>query len=282
MEQATDLLGALAMEEVGPGRLRAVNMATHQSGGVVFGGQILAQVVSATLAADPAKVVKTAHVVFARPATIGEPLEFALEVVQSGRSFTSVETTVWQGDRTCARALLLLHAPDPDFFRHARPMPAVGGPEDGEPSTDGFPGRELRVVQAPGGLDDPEPMLRAWVRFPDAPEDPRTDQGVLAYTAGASVLTTIMQGHPEVSTEGAHASLSVGIMTATVTFHEQVPAREWVLLAVDSPYAGLGRTYGRGDVFGRDGRLVASFTQDGMVRPFDQSKASKVGVGART
>jgi acyl-CoA thioesterase len=245
----------------------------------VFGAQLLAQVVRAAAELDPAKVVKSAHLVFARPAVVHEPVEVQLAPVQSGRSFASLDVTVHQGDKVCVRALVLLHAPDPDFLRHDRAMPDVPGPVEGAPSGDGFPGRELRVVQEP--IAGVEPRWAAWVRFPGAPDDVRTDQALLAYSAGASILTTVMQGHPEVSTDGAHLSMSVGIMTATVALHEPAAASEWVLVAVESPWAGQGRTYGRGDVFRQDGALVASFGQDGMVRPFDQSQAGKVKVGQR-
>jgi acyl-CoA thioesterase II len=60
-----------------------------------------------------------------------------------------------------------------------------------------------------------------------------------------------------------------------LTFHEPFSAGEWMLLAHEAPYAGRGRTYGRADVFTEDGRLVASFIQDGMVRTISADAANR-------
>jgi acyl-CoA thioesterase-2 len=277
-----DLVGALDLELIGTHRYRADNAATHQSGGVVFGGQLLGQLAAAAALTEPAKEVKTVQAVFARAAVVAAPLEVEVEVIQSGRSFASQHLTVWQGDKVCARALALLSAPDPDLIRHAPARPEVGGPEAAEPLEDGFPGREVRIL---GGADpagaSPGRQMYAWIRFPDAPAAPGTTLGLLAHNTAAFTLAGAMRAHPELSTAGAHSSLSVGIMTQSVTFHQIAPPSEWILVAIESTYAGQGRTYGRGDLFTEEGTLVASYTQDGMVRQFDQAQAAKVPSTAR-
>jgi acyl-CoA thioesterase len=282
----SDLTAALRLEPAGPGRYRADNAATHQSGGVVFGGQLLGQLAAAAVAeADVGKQLKTVQVVFARAAVVDAPIELGVEVIQSGRSFASQELAVWQSDKLCARGFALLSAPDPDLVRHGVTRPEVGGPEAAEPLDDGFPGREVRIVggEVPTGTDAPAgpPRMYVWIRFPDAPADPATAVGLLSHETAAFTLAAAMRAHPELSTEGAHASLSVGIMTQAVTFHEIASPSEWILVAVEGTYAGLGRTYGRGDLFTERGALVASFVQDGMVRLFDQSQAAKVPQTAR-
>ena len=70
-------------------------------------------------------------------------------------------------------------------------------------------------------------------------------------------------------------------MTQTVTFHEPAAPTDWQLVAIESPYAGQGRAYVRGDVFTEQGRLVGSFVQDGMIREFDQAQAAKVPSATR-
>ena len=59
----------------------------------------------------------------------------------------------------------------------------------------------------------------------------------------------------------------------TVTFHDPVPAGAWFLLDQGAPYAGRGRVYGRGDVFTEDGKLVASYVQDAMIRAFAKGRS---------
>jgi acyl-CoA thioesterase len=66
----------------------------------------------------------------------------------------------------------------------------------------------------------------------------------------------------------AHESLSTGVVTHTLTFHEAFDAADWHLVSNESSYAGGGRVYGTGRIHTVDGRLVASFVQDAFVRAF--------------
>jgi acyl-CoA thioesterase len=78
-----------------------------------------------------------------------------------------------------------------------------------------------------------------------------------------------MRPHRGVGQAQAHVTLSTGVISHTLTFHEPCPAHEWFLLSQRSPYAGHGRAYGRADVFRSDGVLAASFVQDAMIRPME-------------
>ena len=78
----------------------------------------------------------------------------------------------------------------------------------------------------------------------------------------------------------SHVSISTSVLSHTLTFHEPIDPGAWHLLAHESPYAGRGRTYGRANVFTEDGRLVASFVQDNMVR--DMPEAQRPAPGGRS
>ena len=132
---------------------------------------------------------------------------------------------------------------------------------------------EIRVV---GGVDisDPDAVgpaeLDVWTRFVGAPDDPAISQALLAFATDGFLIGTAMRPHPGVGQAQAHRTLSTGVISHTLTFHEPVSAGEWMLLSHRSPYAGRGRSYGRADVFQGDGRLVASFVQDAMIRPMPE------------
>ena len=119
------LVHALSLEATGPDRYRAHNVEAGH--GVVFGGQLLAQTVVAALIGHDDKSVKTVHTVFARGASPDADLEFTVDPMHAGRSFASSTVTVSQGDRLCARSLVLLSADEPDFIRHADPCPGGRG-----------------------------------------------------------------------------------------------------------------------------------------------------------
>lgn len=269
-----DILASYELESVGDGRFRAGNArSTH---GVVFGGQLLGQALLAAQAGHPGMPVKTLHAVFARAASFDADLDIDVEPVHAGRSFASSAVTIRQGDRTCVRAQVLLSADEPDCIRHADPAPQAAAPPD-DPDA-----RAEWAVQVVGDvdIDDPEAVgpaeLDVWTRFVGAPDDPALNQALLAFATDGFLIGTAMRPHAGVGQAQAHRTLSTGVISHTITFHEPVDAGAWNLLSHRSPYAGHGRCYGTANVFDAGGRLVASFVQDAMIRPRDPSSGGKL------
>jgi acyl-CoA thioesterase II len=233
---------------------------------VVFGGQLLAQIIMAAGGLAPGKEVKTVHAVFARAGTITQPIDIEVEPVHSGRTFASDTATVWQGDRLRARAQVLLHAPEPDLIRDEAPMPSEPSPEEGnEVGGSVFPGAEMRVVRGTGDSSPGPAELAFWTRYAEAPGDILSSQAILSWATNGLLIGTAMRPHG-LNLADAHRSISTGVISNTLTFHDHFDARDWLLLTHDIPYTGRGRVYGRGEVFTHDGRFVASFVQDAMVR----------------
>lgn len=263
------LADALALTEIGPGRYSAENDIRGERG-VVFGGQLIAQLIVAGATADPDKTVKSAHALFARPVMVDDDVELQVDVLQRGRTFASASTSLWQHDKERARALVLLSAEEPDLIRHHSPMPEVPGP-DGLPSSPRSD--DVRIV---GGVDINdatqvgEPSMQFWARHPDAGEDPAVGQGLLAHTSASLLIGTAMRPHEGVGQSAAHAAFSTGIIGHSMSFHEPFDATDWLLLAQTSTHAGRGRAYGTGEVFTRSGALVASYSQESMIRHFPE------------
>jgi acyl-CoA thioesterase len=268
------LVGTLDLEPVGPDRYRAGN--AEAGHGVIFGGQLLAQAVVAGLAGHDHKRVKTVHTVFARSGRPDAPVEISVDRMHDGRAFASSTVTIGQGERLCSRSLVLLSADEPDFIRHADPAPDAPGPGDAAPADDGEGAWQVRIA---GDVDinDPEAVgpadLDVWTRFVGAPDDPAVDQALLAFATDGFLIATAMRPHAGVGQAQAHVTVSTGVVSHTLTFHEPAPAGEWLLLSHHSPYAGRGRSYGTADVFRTDGALVASYVQDAMIRPLDQGRS---------
>jgi acyl-CoA thioesterase len=257
------ICGALDLEEVGEDRYRAVNVEAEHN--VVFGGQLMAQSLVAGARGHEGKVVKTLHTVFVRPGMPDQPMDVAVERVHAGRALASSTVTLSQGGKTCCRSMVLLNADEPDLIRHADDAPQLTrpgpGPENGE--------WQVEIV---GGVDisDPElvgpPTLDAWTRFDGAPGDAVVNQALLAFATDGFLIGTAMRPHAGVGQAQAHVTLSTGVLSHTLTFHEPFSAADWLLLAQRSTHAGHGRCYGTAQVFGPDGALVASFVQDAMIR----------------
>jgi acyl-CoA thioesterase-2 len=258
------IVAALSLEPAGEGRFRAGH--AEMGHGVVFGGQLLAQTLVAAAAGHEGKVPKTVHTVFARAASPDAPLDIVVEPVSAGRAFASSRVTIAQGDRVCTTSVVLLTADEPDLIRHAVGAPVVAGPAEG-----GDPGTWVVDVVDDVDVNDPDAVgpaeLDVWTRFDGAPDDPLVDQALLAFATDGFLIGTAMRPHAGVGQAQAHVTLSTGVIGHTLTFHEPAPAGDWLLLHHTSPYAGRGRSYGRADVFGGSGGLVASFVQDAMIRP---------------
>lgn len=273
-----ELIETLDLEKVGDNRYRGLNFGSGE--GVVFGGQILAQTIVAASRTSPEKEVKSIHVVFARGASASAPLEIDVEPMHEGRAFGSVTVTVRQGERLCTRALVLLNAPDPDLIRHAEPAPHLGGPEDAKPAVVEDSAWDLRIA---GGVDisDPDAVgpaeLFLWSRFGGGPFDLTTSQAMLAFASDGFLIGTAMRPHRGVGQALAHVSISTSVITHTLTFHEPFDAGRWLLLVHESPYAGRGRSYGRAHAFDEDGRLVASYVQENMIRDYPDGQRPPPG-----
>lgn len=263
--QVDSLIGALALEPTGENRFTAGSIEMGHA--VVFGGQLMAQSVVAALAGHGAKTVKTLHTVFARGAADDLPLDIEVEPVSNGRSIATSTVTIRQDGRICTRSMLLLSADEPDLIRHAEPGPALAPPPAGAGER---PGEwEIEVV---GEVDisDPDAVgpaeLDVWTRFAGAPEDRGINQALLSFATDGFLIGTAMRPHPGVGQSQAHKTLSTGVLTHTITFHEPFWVGDWLLLSHRSPYAGRGRSYGKAAVYRADGQLVGSYVQDNMIR----------------
>lgn len=237
---------------------------------VVFSGQLLAQMIMvSSAAAGGGKEVKSVHAVFARAGRYSAgPLTYHVDHMHAGRAWASDTVTAVQGDRLISRGLVLLNAVEPDLVRHAPPMPDVPGPDACEPGPAGavFPGCETRLVPGDGEASGP-PVIRVWVRGPGRYDSVAVNQAIVAWSQPGLIIGAALRPHADVvDMREAHRTISTGVIAHTTHFHDAVDAGEWLLFVHEGAYAGRGRVFGTGAVFGRDGGLVATFAQDSMAR----------------
>ncbi|GAA2737458.1 acyl-CoA thioesterase [Actinocorallia aurantiaca] len=239
---------------------------------VVDGSQILAQSIVAAGKAYADHTVRSVHAMFVSAARPDERLDFAVTAVRAGRSFAFVTVTASQRGQIRTTANVLLDRPQPDFIRHDRwTGPPVGGPENAHPSPMPLPGRELRLEDVRDRNDPDEvgpPVLDAWLHYDPVPERDDLRRALLAHFTGHLSISATMRPHPGVGTSQAHETLSTAPLAIAVNFHEPVRWDGWIRYHHESTYAGAGMSHVRGQVFTEDGRLIASFTQDAMIRAF--------------
>ncbi len=121
--------------------------------------------------------------------------------------------------------------------------------------------------------------LRAQLASAQAQRDDLA-KALLAHFTGHLSISTTMRAHAGIGTSQAHLTVSTAPMTVTVTFHEPVGWDGWLSYTHESTQVGAGMSYVRGQVHTEDGRLIASFTQEGMIRPL-RTTDSAVAATAR-
>jgi acyl-CoA thioesterase len=267
----------LRVEEIADGRYRVHHPAEDpEARNVVFSGQIMAQMIMACdHAVKGTKEVKSIHAIFARPGRYDEPMELQRETLHAGRAWGSETVTAWQGERLLARGLVLLNADEPDIIRHATSMPDVPPPDSLAPDPGSFvyADTEIRSVDDPkASAPDGSPALHFWMRHARSFDSVAAHQASLVWCEPGLLIALSMRPHADVvKPEDAHHTVSTGVIAHTAHFHERFDVSEWLLVSQQSSYAGRGRVNGSGSVFTEDGRLVATFEQDSMVRGIDRA-----------
>jgi acyl-CoA thioesterase-2 len=273
----SQIISAFELDRLGDSSFRGPSVGDERRP-VVFGGQIMGQMIVAASRANPDKTVKSLHLIFARAGTTNLPVDINLQPLHSGRAFASTSAIASQGDRNLSQGLLLLDAGDQDVIRHQVPEPPSTSPDEAPPVDQHDTGVDLRVVD---GVDlmttaaTGPAEVNVWVRFSGVPDDPAVHQALLSWYTDGFLIAAAMRPHEGIGQVQAHDTLSTGVIAHTLTFHEPCRADEWMLIANRSLHAGRGRTYGEGHVYAGDGRLVASFVQESMIRQFPEESVRK-------
>lgn len=242
--------------------------------GIVEGSQLLGQSIVAACREVPGRRVTSSSMVFMRVVDDREPYSFEVETLSSGRTFSTIAVQCVQRGRRAASGLVLLGEPGPDTIRHDPGPPDVPGPYDSVPFDMSVTGRDVRVVGATYSDHGPAPLgppsIDAWVRFRDLPDDPALHVGLITQFTGHMSIAAALRPHG-IGQEQAHTTLTTGPLAINVSFHAEVRADRWVLYRHLSTFAGEGMTHSECRIHDDNGRLVASFTVDAMVKAFEST-----------
>ena len=279
---ASDLVRLLDVQPGDDGHYTSTPYPTSRN--VVEGSHMLGQSIVAASKAVPGQRVTSAYMTYPRAAAFDTPLDLAVDVLRRGRTFSSVSVRVEQAGSLRAPGLLLMDAGAPDLFRMEPEMPKVPGPDDCPPHDFRMTGRDVRVVDG-AYSPDPErvgpPELFVWVRYRDDPGEQYLRDALVAQAMGHWTIAAAMLPHRGFGEADAHVSLSTAIMSISVAFHDPAPLNEWYLYANPAIHAGAGLAQGEGRVFSQDGRLMASYTVQAMIRAFNRDPES-MGLDAST
>jgi acyl-CoA thioesterase-2 len=272
----SSLANLLAVFDVKPmGEDRYIGISDSGDRDVVDASQVLAQSIVAAGKTVQGKTVRRVSGVFCRPVRGSEQIDFRVEVVQNGRTFATAIVTASQQDKPCAIVTAMLDIPTGDVARHPH-QPAASTPAEAIGHPMPLAGREVRLV----GIQDPNdpdevgpPRIEAWLRYDEMPVRDDLARALLAHFTGHLSISTTMRAHPGIGTRMAHRTLSTAVMAIEISFHDPVAWDGWLLYDHESTAVGAGMSYVRGQIRDEEGRLLASFGQDGLIRRFDDNPA---------
>ena len=285
-----ELLGLMDLEEIERNLFRGVS--PKDSWQRVFGGQVIGQALQAATRTVPKdRPVHSLHAYFLRPGDPKVPIVYEVDRIRDGKSFTTRNVLAIQHGRPIYSMSVSFHVNE-DGLAHQIEMPDVPPPEELKTELER---RQEIAEKVPQLMDDhftrprpietrpvnsqdfinPEPMepnSAVWIKAADPlPDDSGLHKCLLAYASDMSLLDTCALPH---GVSWFNDKLQMASLDHAMWFHRPFRADEWLLYVTDSPSSSGALGFNRGMFFNRDGVLVASCTQEGLIRVHEDKKKS--------
>lgn len=248
----------------------------------VFGGQVLAQsIMAATRTVDEARVVHSLHGYFLRPGDPNQNITFGVQRLRDGRSFSARRVHAYQNGEPILSMIASFQEPS-EGLEHHDPMPIEAPDPESLPTTADLVGHLNHPVAKEWAFERPfdvrhvtEPIYLAgdknqaadsavWLRTTSAmPDDLALHRAALAYASDYVLLEPILRAH---GLAWVHPGLSIASLDHAMWWHQDFRVDQWLLYVLHSPSASSARGLGTGQFFNRDGQLVATVAQEGMIR----------------
>jgi acyl-CoA thioesterase-2 len=279
---AADLVALLNLEQIELDIYRGDNR--NIGTGRIFGGQVLAQaLVATTRTVDEDRPIHSMHGYFILPGDLAVPVVYFVDRLRDGGSFSTRRVTGIQHGSAIFSMSASFHARE-EGVTHQTQMPDVPGPESLRTELDMIRARAdeipepLRAILTqdrplefrPTDGVDPfdttvrEPTRSHWVRaIGPVDEDPVHHLALLAYASDYGLLAAALRPH---GLSLRDPSMMVASLDHSIWFHRAVRLDDWLLYVAESPAACGARAFTRGTFYTRDGEIVASVAQEGLVR----------------
>jgi acyl-CoA thioesterase-2 len=277
--EVENLVETLALEPIEMNLFRGASV--EGGGPRVFGGHVIAQALLAAYETVETRVCHSIHCYFIRPGDPKVPILYEVDRARDGGSFTTRRVTAIQHGEQIFNLAGSFQGIEPGF-EHQAPLPAVPAPEGLPDAFDQMKamiekmpeaarrmmGRprpiEQRQVDPRGPTDKVAPICRNWIRArAEIGPDQHLHQAILAYASDMGLLETGMRPH---GVTWQTPGLQSASLDHAIWFHRPSNFNDWHLYAQDSPSASGARGFIRGQIFSKDGSLVASIAQEGLLR----------------
>jgi len=282
MSAAENLIALLDLEKVEENLFRG--QSPKEGWQRVFGGQVIGQALVAAGRTVPDRTVHSLHAYFLRPGDPKTPIIYNVERTRDGKSFSTRRVTAIQHGKPIFDMSASFQITEPGL-EHAIEMPDVPTPDklptevelnalfiDKMPaSMKAYWERERPIELRPvdynrfASREKKAPRQDVWFRATGKiGDDPLLNQCVLAYASDFTLLDTALIAHGKYIFD---MDLQLASLDHALWFHRPFRSDEWLLYSQDSPSSQGARGFCRGNIFNQAGELVASVTQEGLMRP---------------
>lgn len=256
--------------------------------GRVFGGQVIAQALQAAQASiEDDKVAHSLHAYFLRGGKEGPQIDYAIARDFDGRSFANRRVVARQEGTPILNLTASFQIAEEGMAHQDCTMPDIAPPEDLKSDMDqrrqfvdamaDLSETQRRLMLRPRPIEmrtidrlhwmnsEPKaPRAHSWFKtVAPLPDDPAMHRAVIAYASDYTLLGTAALPH---GLSWMRGELIGASLDHAIWFHHPARADEWLLYCTESPWSGGGRGFNRGQIFNREGTLVASVAQEGMMR----------------
>ncbi|WP_340616297.1 acyl-CoA thioesterase II [Xenorhabdus entomophaga] len=249
----------------------------------VFGGQVIGQALYAakqTVTDD--RMIHSFHSYFLRPGDSSKPIVYDVEILRDGKSFSARRVSAIQYGHPIFYMTASFQSHE-ESFEHQNTMPVVPPPEELESQeeiakkmADSLPAKlknafstpplEMKIIK-PHILPNHSPkapVRYVWFRSNGKmPEDPFIHSCLLGYASDFNFLPTSLQPH---GVEFMGRNMQVATIDHSMWYHRPFSMNDWLLYAIESPSASGARGFVRGHIYTRQGALIASTVQEGVIR----------------
>jgi acyl-CoA thioesterase-2 len=285
MTTVNDLINVLTLKKVGDNEFNGISKTVGSQN--VFGGQVLAQAINAACRTiTNGRILHSMHSYFLEAGNLDLPITYNVSIVRDGGSFSVRRVTAHQKETTIFILSASFHKKE-DGYNHQIDMNnGIKQPEELLSWTDMLeqfgeviPPRtreflmidrpvEFKPVEVvnPYNKEDLPPFSNVWIKLKGESNqlDLATKQQILTYISDYNILAAAMNRHASKAHWGNTQTAS---LDHSMWYFRDFDFDDWLLYSIESPNTSNARGLAKGNIFTRDGRLIASVAQEGLMRP---------------
>lgn len=285
MKNTEELLQILILEEIGDSNFNGVSKDIGSPN--VFGGQVLAQALNAAYRTTPKeRILHSLHAYFLEAGNLELPITYNVQTIRDGGSFSTRRVTAHQNDKTIFILACSFHKRE-EGYEHQMPIKKdITQPEDLLSWTDmlaqfgDFLPKKMKEflsierpidfkpvqIVNPFEKEDLPPIVDVWFRLKGNTDslELAVKQQILTYISDYNILTACL--YPNAS-KAHFGNTQMASLDHSMWFYRDFDFNDWMLFSIESPNTFGARGFACGNIYTRDGKLVASVAQEGLMRP---------------